>query len=57
MESLRKRMFRRRWDGFVSVKQFSIKTELIYNPGHNILELYNTLVQIRFTTNKRKLDI
>ena len=57
MESLRKRMFRRRWDGFVSVKQFSIKTELIYNPGHNILGLYNTLVQIRFTTNKRKLDI
>ena len=28
-----------------------------YNPGHNILELYNTLVQIRFTTIKRKLDI
>ena len=27
-----------------------------YNPGHNILELYNILVQIRFTTSKRKLD-
>ena len=27
------------------------------NPGHNILEHYNILVQIRFTTNKRKLDI
>ena len=29
----------------------------IYNPGHNIMELYNILVQIRFTTSKRKLDI
>ena len=28
-----------------------------YNPGHNILELYNVLVQIRFTTSKKKLDI
>ena len=28
-----------------------------YNPGHNILELSNILVQIRFTTSKRKLDI
>ena len=28
-----------------------------YNPGHNVLELYNILVQIRFTTSKRKLDI
>ena len=28
-----------------------------YNPGHNILELYNVLVQIRFTTSKRKLGI
>ena len=27
------------------------------NTGHNILELYNILVQIRFTTSKRKLDI
>ena len=27
------------------------------NPGHNILELYNILVQIRLTTSKRKLDI
>ena len=27
------------------------------NPSHNILELYNILVQIRFTTSKRKLDI
>ena len=28
-----------------------------YNPGHNILELYNILVQIQFTTSKTKLDI
>ena len=28
-----------------------------YNPGHNILELCNILVQIRFTTSKRKVDI
>ena len=28
-----------------------------YNPGHNILELYNVLVQIQFTKCKRKLDI
>ena len=28
-----------------------------YNPGHNILELYNILVQIRFTTSNKKLDI
>ena len=28
-----------------------------YNPGHNILELYNILVQIHFTTSKAKLDI
>ena len=25
------------------------------NPGHNILELYNVLVQIRFATSKRNL--
>ena len=31
--------------------------ELVYNPGHNTLELYNILVQIQFTTSKRKLDI
>ena len=31
--------------------------KMIYNPGHNILELYNILVQIKFSTNKRKLDI
>ena len=29
----------------------------IYNLGHNILELYNVLVQIRLTTSKTKRDI
>ena len=27
------------------------------NPGHNILELYNVLVHVRFSTSKTKLDI
>ena len=30
---------------------------LTRNSGYNILELYNILVKIRFTTSKRKLDI
>ena len=28
-----------------------------YNPGHNILKLYDILAQVRFTTSKMKLDI
>ena len=36
---------------------FSYDYDATYNPGHNILELYNILVQIQFTTSKRKLDI
>ena len=28
-----------------------------YNPGHNILLLYNVLVEVWFTTSKMKLDI
>ena len=28
-----------------------------YNLGHNILKLYNVLVQIRLTTSKTKRDI
>ena len=28
-----------------------------YNLGHNILELYNVLVQIRLTTSKTRIDI
>ena len=30
---------------------------LNYNPGQNILELYNILVQVRFFKSKKKLDI
>ena len=29
----------------------------IHDPGHNILELYNVLVQVRFATIKKKVDI
>ena len=29
---------------------------MAYNSGHNILELYNTLIQIQFSTNKAKLN-
>ena len=36
--------------------QFNLKFGTC-NPSHNILELYNILGQIRFTTSKRKLDI
>ena len=28
-----------------------------YNPGHNIFELQNVLLEIQFTTSKTKLDI
>ena len=30
---------------------------LSYNPGHNVLEFYNVLLQVWFTTSKRKIDI
>ena len=30
---------------------------LNYNPGQNILEFYNILVQVRFFKSKKKLDI
>ena len=33
------------------------KNMITYNLGHDILELYNVLVQIRLTTSKMKLDI
>ena len=35
--------------------QFEISTN--YNLGHNILELYNVLLQTRLTTSKTKRDI
>ena len=30
---------------------------ITYSPGHNSLELHNILIQSRFITSKRKLDI
>ena len=33
-----------------------VESKLNYNPGHNILELCNIVVPIRFTACKRKLD-
>ena len=42
---------------------FSVETrhyfgpKRLYNLDHNILELYNVLVQVRFTTSKTKRDI
>ena len=53
---------------FEQNKHFSQKVQSIWevqttkqkfsnNLGHNILELYNALVQIRFATSKTKLDI
>ena len=29
----------------------------LYNPGHNILELYNVLLEVRVATSKTKHDI
>ena len=48
-------VFLSRHDGKNSLVPKMVTTT--YNPGHNILELYNILVQIRFTTSKTKLDI
>ena len=30
---------------------------LLFNPGYDILELYNILVQVQVAESKRKLDI
>ena len=30
---------------------------LLFNPGYDILELYNILVQVQVAASKRKLDI
>ena len=31
--------------------------KLTYNPGHNILELYNVLVQVRVAASKTEREI
>ena len=45
----------------VSLKKMMLDLEkmilVFYNLGHNILELYNVLVQIQLTTSKTKRDI
>ena len=41
----------------ISSKTSSAKTQLTYNHGHNILELFNVLIQTRLTTSKSKCDI
>ena len=33
------------------------KGKFIYNPGQNILKLFNVLVQVGFATSERKLNI
>ena len=43
-------------EGFTN-KLLSLHRNSYYNPGHNILELYSVLVQVRFTTSKTKLDV
>ena len=40
-----------------SLEVYRAKRKFSDNLGHNILELYNILVQSRFTTSKRKFDI
>ena len=40
-----------------SLKLQRSKTKFSGNPDHNILELYNILVQVRFNTSKTELDI
>ena len=42
---------------FKGLKTNWIILNLIYNLGHNILELYNVLIQTRLTTSKAKHDI
>ena len=57
------------WTKFAEKAYSPLKTEkvnmniefcifkLVYNHGHNILELYNVLIQTRWTTSKTKHDI
>ena len=38
-------------------KLYQKKSKKTYNPGHNIFEIYNVLVQIPVATSKAKLDM
>ena len=42
---------------FIYMLDKKLKKKQIYSLRHNILELYNVLVQIRLTTSKTKRDI
>ena len=44
-------------DKVTELFKFDYLVLITYNPGHDILELCNILVQIQFTTSKMKLDI
>ena len=44
------------WNFESYVKNLNVNMKT-YNPGHNILKLYDILAQVRFTTSKMKLDI
>ena len=44
-------------DEVTELFKFDYLVLITYNPGHDILELCNILVQIQFTTSKMKLDI
>ena len=41
----------------LGIPEKEFKRSGIFNPGHNILELYNISFQDRFATSKTKLDI
>ena len=40
-----------------NIRTYTTSTDEIYNPGHNILALFNNLAQIRIATSKTKHDI
>ena len=46
-----------RFSQFIYIFKIGTFDSWTQNPGHNILELYNVLVQIRVATSKAQLDI
>ena len=42
---------------YIDSMVFYFDQNFINNPSHKILEIYNILVKIRFTTSKTKFDI
>ena len=45
------------WYTKSNATDIKIEMQDFYNHGHNILELYNVLIQTRLTTSKTKRDI